>query len=190
MTWPRYGIIYDRPIESFSLGTPSTGSGNGDGVGGGGGTGGGVGNGLNNTINYGNMNVIYHKINLEATKTNIYGEALEKWYYPPLFVKCLIDRGATTNADDEFGVTVSQTITVSISRDYLQKYNFLPEVGDILMDRERYYEVSSLDQQFYTIPGTATPNTTQGTTGQTLLYVLNCYLTRITKLNIIENYQQ
>ena len=115
MTWPRYGIIYDRPIESFSLGTPSTGSGNGDGVGGGGGTGGGVGNGLNNTINYGNMNVIYHKINLEATKTNIYGEALEKWYYPPLFVKCLIDRGATTNADDEFGVTVSQTITVSIS---------------------------------------------------------------------------
>lgn len=187
--WPRYGIIYNRPIDSFTLGTPTTGSGLGDGVGGGGSTGGGVGNGLNNSINFSNMNVIYHKINLFATKSNIYGESLEKWYYPPLFVKCFIDRGITSNSDDEFGVNISQTITITISRDYIQKYNFIPEVGDIVMDRERYYEVNSLDSQFFTIPGTATPNGTQGTTGQSLSYVLTCYLTRITKLNLIENYQ-
>jgi len=187
--WPRYGIIYDRPLTSFSLNTPSTGSGQGDGMGGGGSTGGGVGNGINNSISFGNMNIIYHKINLELTKSNMYGESLEKWYYPPLFVKCLIERGATSNSNDEFGVNISQTITVTISKDYLQKYNFLPEVGDILMDRERYYEVNSIDSQFFTIPGTATPNGTQGTTGQTLSYVLSCYLTRITKLNLIEYYQ-
>ena len=57
------------------------------------------------------------------------------------------------------------------------------------MDRERYYELNSLDSQFFTIPGTGAANGVSGTTGQTIIYVLSCYLTRITKLNIIPYYQ-
>lgn len=144
---------------------------------------------LVSSVLFSNMNVKYFKINLERTKTNIYGEALEKWYYQGLDVKCNIERGITSNGDDEFGVNINQNITVNIPKALLIKYNFLPEVGDILMDRERYYEVNSIDSQFVTIPGVGASNGIQGTTGQIVMYSLTCYLTRITKLNLIEYYQ-
>ena len=136
-----------------------------------------------------NMNVLYHKINLELTKTNIYGEALEKWYYQPVNVRCIIERGEITYGDDEYGVTIANTIKVTIPKALLVTYNFLPEVGDILMDRERYYEVNSVDSQFITIPGTNAPNAILGTSGHVVNFILSGYLTRITKLNIIPYYQ-
>ena len=57
------------------------------------------------------------------------------------------------------------------------------------MDREKYYEVKSMDTQFITVPGTGASNNILGTTGQVVLYVLNAYLTRVTKINIIPYYQ-
>jgi len=144
---------------------------------------------LQTAVDYSNMSVMYYKINLESTKTNMYGEALEKWYYPPLQTKCLITRDAITNSDDEFGVTVANTITVSIPRITLDGYQFLPEVGDILMDREKMYEVNSIDQNFITLPGGSGQAQSNGTAGVTVIFVLSCYLTRLTKLNLIEYYQ-
>jgi outer membrane protein OmpA-like peptidoglycan-associated protein len=63
---------------------------------------------LTDSINFSNMVVEYFKINLESTVTNIYGEAPEKWYYPPALVKCLIERGVTTNTNDDFGVFLGE----------------------------------------------------------------------------------
>lgn len=144
---------------------------------------------LQTAVDYGNMSVMYYKINLESTKTNMYGEALEKWYYPPLQTKCLITRDAITNGNDEFGVTIANTITVSIPRITLDGYQFLPEVGDVLMDREKLYEVNSIDQNFITLPGGTGQTISNGTAGVTTIFVLSCYLTRLTKLNLIEYYQ-
>lgn len=189
MTWPRFGIIKDHPVESFTVPSPDSSTTGLPGFGGGGSTGGAIGNGINNTVNFSNMEVKYYKINLEKTKANIYGESLEKWYYTPVSIKCIIDRGVTSNSDDEFGVNTSQTITISIPRDFAAIYNLLPEVGDIVMDRERYYEINSIDTHFVTIPGLSTPNSTQGTVGETTMYTLSGYLTRITKLNILSYYQ-
>jgi hypothetical protein len=188
MAWPRTGIIIlpnnqetnaDACLKTAPA-TPCTDSNSGNSV---------IDNALVGSILFSNMDVKYFKINLESTVTNMYGEATEKWYYPGADVKCLIDRGVTTNGDDDFGVTVNQTITVSIPKGLLIQYNFLPEVGDIVMDRERYYEVNSIDSIFATLPGTGASNGQQGTTGQITMYVLSCYLTRITKLNLIEYYQ-
>jgi hypothetical protein len=136
------------------------------------------------------MVVGYFKINLEQTVTNMYGESLEKWYYPPLEVKCLLERGDYTNPDDEFGVGISQTLTVKIIRDQLLDLNFIPEVGDIVTDQERYYEVNTLNTSIITIPGaTAQNGNPGGTAGEIVLLNLICHLTRTTKLNIKEYYQ-
>lgn len=196
MAWPPTGIggggnpidtppVFDNPILPDP---PATGSGGGGGQGGGGGE---ITPILSGMIGYTNMSVGYFKINLEATKTNMYGEALEKWYYPPVQVPCLIERGDYDNPEDEFGVEVSQTLTVKIIRDTAQSLNFMPEVGDILTDQERYYEVKVLNTSIITIPGAggAQNNVGSGNAGEIVLYGLTCYLTRITKLNIIEYYQ-
>jgi hypothetical protein len=95
--------------------------------------------------------VIYYKYKVSTTKTNMYGEALEKWYYPPLSIKCLLERGDQTNPDDEFGVGTSQTLTVKITKDSFQAINILPEVGDVLTDQEKYYEVKDININIITI---------------------------------------
>jgi hypothetical protein len=196
MAWPPSGIggggspidtppVFDNPIL---LDPPPTGSGGGGGQGGGGGE---IGPILSGMISYTNMSVGYFKINLEQTVTNMYGESLEKWYYPPVQVPCLIERGDFDNPEDEFGVDVSQTLTVKIIRNTVESLNFLPEVGDILTDQERYYEVKVLNTSIITVPGSggAQNNVGSGNAGEIILYGLSCYLTRITKLNIIPYYQ-
>jgi hypothetical protein len=195
MPWPSTGIgggpppddgppVFDPPVL---LDPPDDGGGGGVGVGGGGGD---IGPILTGMINYSNMSVGYFKINLESTVTNMYGESLEKWYYPPLELKCLLERGDYTNPDDEFGIGITQTLTVKATRESFEALNFIPEVGDILTDQERYYEVRDLNTSIITIPGTTAQNAGGGgTAGQILLYGLTCYLTRITKLNILPYHQ-
>ena len=147
-------------------------------------------NSIANTINYSNMVVDYFKINLESTVTNIYGEAPEKWYYPAAKVKCLIERGVITNTNDDFGVDATQTLTITIPKQNLESFNFLVEVGDIVSDRERFYEVNNIDSQFITISGGGSAsNQSTGTTGQVVLFILTCHLTRVTRLNLVETYQ-
>ena len=194
--WPPSGIgggppaddeppVFDPPVLPE---VPSGGSGTGGSPSGGGGT---IPPILSGMINYSNMVVGYFKINLEQTVTNMYGESLEKWYYPPLEVKCLLERGDYTNPDDEFGVGISQTLTVKIIRDQLLDLNFMPEVGDIITDQERYYEVNTLNPSIITIPGSTSQNANPGSTaGEIVLYSLICHLTRTTKLNITPYYQQ
>jgi hypothetical protein len=202
MAWPRNGVVILSETDTFGPGgctatipTASCPPFTTTGSGGGGTTPGNtiVGNPLQPPLVtqtlFTNMNVLYHKINLELTKTNIYGEAIEKWYYQPIYVRCVIERADITNGDDEFGVTVANTIKITIPFALIQQYNFIPEVGDILMDRELYYEVNNVNQQFATIPGTNAPNSVIGTTGQIMAYSISGYLTRITKLNIIPYYQ-
>jgi len=149
-----------------------------------------VNNNLNSQINYSNMKVGYFKIDLYNTKANIYGESLEKWYYPPIEVKCLLERGVITNTDTEFGVDINQTITVTVSKtEFETTYNFTPEVGDIITDQQRYYEINSIDRQVVTLPGSvgATPVPGAGNTpNQIILYVLSAYLTRTSRLNILK----
>ena len=132
-----------------------------------------------------NAKVFYYKIDLYNTKTNIYGESTEKWYYPPYEVRCFIDRGAIANADTEYGVDISQTVTVTVPIGMFASasVNMTPEVGDIFMEQEKYYEVNSIDRQFITVPGT---ESVLGTPGYVVTYVISAYLTRTSKLNLVK----
>ena len=139
-------------------------------------------------INYSNMIVGYFKIDLYKTMTNIYGESVEKWYYPPVEVKCLIDRGDYVYTDTEFGPDVNQTLKVTIPKLNIDSsgLDFTPEVGDIITDQEKYYEVHTVTRSTITLPGNATNSIEIGTPGQVILYVLEAHLTRTTKINLIE----
>jgi hypothetical protein len=137
-------------------------------------------------INYSNMKVGYFKIDLNRTMINMYGESVEKWYYPPVEVKCLIDRGEFTYTDTEYGPDINQNIKIIIPRLNLEDLNFTPEVGDIITDQEKYYQVNTVDRSFITIPGAGDAGASLGTPGQIILFTLNAYLTRTTTLNLIK----
>jgi hypothetical protein len=139
------------------------------------------------SINFSNMKVGYFKIDLYKTKVNMYGESTEKWYYPPFEVKCLIERGDFAYTDTEYGPDVNQTIKIIIPKLNIDEsgLNFTPEVGDIVTDQEKYYQINTVDRSFVTIPGGTGAGSTLGTPGQIVLFTLNGYLTHTTQLNLI-----
>ena len=135
---------------------------------------------ISQQIIYTNMSVGYWKIDLERTRTNIYGESTEKWYWEPVIVPCNITRG-----ESEFGIDSKQTITLTTPLTTFQNLGFYPEVGDIVGDADKYYEVDNVSDEFFTLPGTGVTNNTSTTPGQYITFQISAHLTRVSKLNLL-----
>jgi hypothetical protein len=101
---------------------------------------------INNIIQ---QSVGYYKINLDKTSSNLYGESLTKTYTNPILVNCLIERNAQAWTETEFGADVTREITVRFLRDILVDIQLVPEVGDVMLWQENYYELSGIvENQF------------------------------------------
>jgi hypothetical protein len=94
---------------------------------------------INNIIQ---QSVGYYKIVLDRTEANLYGESLTKTYNDPILVNCLIERTPPTWTETEFGADVTQDITVRFLRDILVDIQLVPEVGDVMLWQENYYEIA------------------------------------------------
>jgi hypothetical protein len=138
--------------------------------------------------------VAYYKADLSATKRNIYGESLEKWFYQPFLIKCIIERNADTIKDEMFGPDVDKTAKLTIPRvvwdnsnsGLIQGKNVLPEIGDIIYDHstERYYEVNNIIHNY--IPINANIGLGQSSCPQAELVIFNleAHQTRVSRLNL------
>jgi hypothetical protein len=101
---------------------------------------------INNIIQ---QSVGYYKINLDKTSSNLYGESLTKTYNDPVLVNCLIERNAQAWTETEFGADVTREINVRFLRDILVDIQLVPEVGDVMLWQENYYELSGIvENQF------------------------------------------
>lgn len=140
------------------------------------------------------MSVGYYKINLSQTKRNVYGESLEKWYYQPFALRCMIERSPEEIDNEMFGPDVQKSIKLSVPRiafddetvSNVTGANVLPEIGDIFEDRntERWYEVHNIVSNFIPVITNATDEQLLYCPQANLaVYELTCYQTRITRLN-------
>jgi len=101
---------------------------------------------INNIIQ---QSVGYYKVNLEKTTANVYGESTNKTYNDPILVNCLIERTAQEWSETEFGTDVTREINVRFLRDILVDIQLVPEVGDVMLWQENYYELSGIvENQF------------------------------------------
>jgi len=87
--------------------------------------------------------VAYYKFALEQTTANVYGESVGKNYFEPLKIACLIDRSDQDWSSDDFGSDINQTIDFRFLKEELKSINLLPEVGDILLFRNNFYEIDT-----------------------------------------------
>ena len=147
-------------------------------------------------LDYMKMAVGYYKINLSETKRNIYGESLEKWYYEPLLVRCLMERSPDTIDNEMFGSDVKKSLKLTIPKIALDNTvtnnvvgaNILPEIGDIILDRgtERYYEVHNIVVNYIPVVTNYTPIQLQYCPAVNLvIYEMECYQTRASRLNLL-----
>jgi hypothetical protein len=74
----------------------------------------------------------------------MYGEASGgKFFEEPVLLNALITVGATSNPTSELGVNFDWPITFAFLRDDLVEANLVPEVGDVILYHESYWEVDN-----------------------------------------------
>tara|TARA_R110002020_G_scaffold6422_7_gene27358 strand:- start:281 stop:826 length:546 start_codon:yes stop_codon:yes gene_type:complete len=131
--------------------------------------------------------VAYYKFALEQTTVNVYGEAPGKNYYEPLKVACLINREDQAWSSDNFGSDVNQTITYSFLKKELRDINLIPEVGDLLLFRNNFYEVDGKTENQLILgrdPDYAISTETTNH-GDSFSILVNTHISRVEKLNLI-----
>lgn len=139
---------------------------------------------INNIIS---TEIDFYKIDLNKTKSNIYGEAsADKTYYTPVRLACLIDKENVSNPTDEMGVSAEQPITFNFLRDgILSELNLVPEVGDIINWDDGYWEINNINISQYILGKNDLTNKTIGSEwGANWSYLCTSHLTRRNKLHI------
>jgi hypothetical protein len=88
----------------------------------------------------------YYKLDLNKTNSNIYGEAPEKVFADPVLMDCLIERGEQTTMPLDVNISIDRSITVRFLRDLLVDANLVPEIGDVLIWNEDFYEINTVKE--------------------------------------------
>jgi hypothetical protein len=95
--------------------------------------------------------VVFYKVKVEETNTNIYGEAAEgRHYVDPILLFSLVETGNFEYPESDLGVDFKWSVTYKFLRDDLVDANVYPEVGDIIMYQNGYWEIDGVNtSQFF-----------------------------------------
>ena len=129
----------------------------------------------------------YYKFVLERTTSNVYGESMGKMYYEPVRIACLMQREDQTWSSDDFGSDVDQTLGFRFLKQELRDINLVPQVGDLLLFRNNFYEADSkIENQLimgkdpdYAI------STGASDFGNSHSIIIKTHLSRVEKLNLV-----
>ena len=129
----------------------------------------------------------YYKFALEKTTSNVYGESQGKVYYEPVRIACLMKREDQSWSSDDFGSDINQTLNFRFLKEELKDINLVPEVGDILLFRNNFYEVDSKIENQLILSKDPDYAISTGTTdfGSSHSIILNTHISGIERLNLI-----
>ncbi len=93
----------------------------------------------------------FYKYNTKETSVNIYGESSKgKFFDGPILLNALITLGDNSSPVSDMGVNFDWPATFAFLRDDLVSSNVHPEVGDIILYQESYWEVDNTNAtQFF-----------------------------------------
>ena len=112
----------------------------------------------------------FYKIVVESSDSNIYDESVNKYYYDPVIVPCILNKDEPNFSPNETGQqSYTQTATFNFLRDMMVERNLVPEVGDIVKYDNEYFEIDSVIENNYF--GNSNPDTAK--TGPTHGYNVN-----------------
>ena len=117
----------------------------------------------------------------------MYGESTQKSYYEPLRISCLIEKSDQEWSSDDFGPDIKQVYQYKFLKNTLEIINLIPEVGDLILYNNDFWEVDSFIENQYIAgkrPEYAISNDTQNF-GDSFSITLSTHLSRIEKLNLI-----
>jgi hypothetical protein len=130
--------------------------------------------------------ILYHKLSLEDTEFNLYGESLDKSYWTAVKLNCLITRGDQIIDIQEFGPDLGREASFALIRQDLADANILPEVGDIIQWSNDFYEVDTVrENRLFLGKDNNYSLTSYGSSyGGSLSIILDTHLTRADRVGI------
>ena len=130
--------------------------------------------------------VVYHKISLEQTNTNLYGESLQKTYFSAVKLNCLITRGDQVITTDEFGPDLGREASFAFLRTDLEDTQVVPEVGDIVQWHNDFYEVDTVKENQLFVGRDDSYNLTEygNGFGKSISIICDTHLTRADRVGI------
>jgi hypothetical protein len=90
--------------------------------------------------------IVLFKVNTYESKVNIYGESLNKTWYPGVEMYCIIDKEPEGITYEGFGPDSSQTITFKIDKLTCEEKGIYPEIGDMIFFDQSYYEIDNTNE--------------------------------------------
>lgn len=133
----------------------------------------------------------YYQVILDETPSNLYGENENKTFKGPVLLNCLLERGNTESSNDDFGVDTTRTLTVRFFKPHLIKANVVPNIGDIILWNEDYYEIDNVnenqlvvgkDPDYHYSEENGVPDS-----GISLSIILTCHYTRPERIGLRED---
>jgi len=132
--------------------------------------------------------VLYHKISLEDTDVNLYGEAMQKSYFNAVKLNCLITRGDQVVDIQEFGPDLGREASFAFIRQDLVDASVVAEVGDILQWHNDFYEVDTVRENQLFVGRDSGYNLASyaNNFGSSISIIVDCHLTRADRVGISE----
>lgn len=129
--------------------------------------------------------ILYYKLSVNDTSVNIYGEALQKTYLQAVKLNCLITRGDQIYDVDELGPDLGRNASFAFLKPDLEDISTVPEVGDIVMWHEDYYEVDNVKENSLLLGKDSKYNIDRASThGSSMSIIVDCHLTRADRVGI------
>lgn len=130
----------------------------------------------------------YYKIMLDDTTNNVYGEAINKYYIGPVLIPCLIDRGDYSTSRTDYGPDRNRVNKFNFFKDHLIEADIVPEIGDVVMYNELYYEVDDINENQHILGKDADYSYSTATEnfGTSYSIILTTHYTSPDKLGIIK----
>jgi len=120
--------------------------------------------------------VILYKINPNETSANLYGESIDKYYYPGVETSCLVESDQRSTLYDGFGPDVKKGTLFRFHQKLCEIKGMYAEVGDIVFWENSYFEIDQVaENQFL-----------GGQPEKNYSLICNGHLARLSKLNIME----
>jgi hypothetical protein len=92
---------------------------------------------------------VLYKINLNETRINLYGESMNKTWYPGVELYVLINKDTGTTNYEGFGSERLQNIEFRFDRFMCEEKNSYPEIGDVIFFDNSYYEIDNTSEVQY-----------------------------------------
>jgi hypothetical protein len=120
--------------------------------------------------------VVLYKINPHETDVNVYGEGVDKTYYPGVQTSCLVETDPQSTLYEGFGPDVKKGTIFRFHQKLCEVKTMYPQIGDIALWENSYFEISNIvENQFL-----------GGQPEKNYSLLCNAHMSRISKLNIME----